>query len=562
MRVAVLIVVSFGIATGIVRAQYVGIDAAGAAQVEETVADWMQRSRTVGCSVGLVKAGRIVYLNGFGYRDLVLRIPATEYTMYRTASVAKPFTAVLALQLAEEQRLQLAADVRTLVPEYPAKPQGMIKIGHLLTHRSGIRNYDELDSTAMRAYEPAHRAYNALDALSIFRNGSLSFVPGTSYQYSTFGFNLLGAAIERASGVPYQELLETRIRRRLALPYLQPEVAVLRPYPGEAKGYHLLSNTPYETKDDVGILYKVPGGGLICTVVDLCGFMNGLMGGRLYDSAGTLEIMGTVMSPEASMGLGMFVASHNGNRTLHHAGGQLKTSTYIICEPATGNGVAVMTNTLQAPATALGNTLLDLLASLQPEGPEYTPPPDTLPAPLLHLPAQDDIVQTSTARLQWGDVAFADRYIVQIDTTAQFTVARSDTVRTTESLRASLRLGATYHWRVKALNPFLYRGVQGAWSNTGRFRAADPTHAEQFPTEADVEWPRVFPNPARGLITVEIPQHGHVGAFTLSTIDGRITRRWHVEGSSPQQLDLHGIAPGYYIIRAEGSTRWAGVLLR
>ena len=107
-------------------AQFNRLDSAGRVAVEEAVLAHMQKWRIVGCSIGLLKNGEVAYLKGFGYRDRENRLPASEFTLYRTGSVAKSFAATAALQLYEDSALDILADVRRYVPEYPEKPQGTI----------------------------------------------------------------------------------------------------------------------------------------------------------------------------------------------------------------------------------------------------------------------------------------------------------------------------------------------------------------------------------------------------------------------------------------------------
>ena len=527
-------------------AQFIGLDAESAARVMQAVTQRMQADGIIGCSVGIVKNGRIVYLKGFGYRDLDNSIPATEYTIYRTGSIAKPITATLALQLAEEGRLSLDADVRTLVPEYPAKPQGTIKIGHLLNHRSGIRHYAEYDSSAMANYETSHSEYNAIDALDVFKAGTLSFTPGYAYQYTTFGYNLLGAVVERASGMRFQDLLQTKLRRPLGLPYLQPEIGRLRPYPGETKGYDYLTGTLRQTIDNTGILYKVPGGGMLCTVIDLCLFMQGMMDGRVFDSSGTLDVMGTAF-PGASYGLGMFVGTWNGHRTLSHGGGQEKTYSHFIFVPDTRDGVVVMTNTYGAPADPLSRTILDLVPELMNTGVDYSPPSATLEIPRRIFPDIDEVVYAPSAALQWTAAPLADRYIVQSGLSPLFADARSDTVRgTTLSLRFPVP-ASVYYWRVRAMNPFLFDTARSPWSAVWRFRTpfasgiGNPTAASGF---------RLYPNPVRNTLYVSAPEGAsRLRDVELWSLDGRRVREWRDADAAAGVFDVNTLRPGSYLFR-------------
>lgn len=541
-------------------AQFLGIDTASAESVEKLVLQTMAPGNIIGCSVGIVKNGRIVYLKGFGNRDLANMFPATEHTIYRTGSIAKTFTAVLALQLAEQGRLPLEEDARTYVPEYPAKPPGTIKVGHLLNHRSGIRHYAEYDSALLVNYETTHAEFDAIDAIDIFKDGSLRFAPGTSYHYTTFGYNLLGAVVERAAGRRFQDILEERLRQRLSLPYLQPEVGRLRPYPEETKGYDFLTGTLRQTIDNTGILYKVPGGGMVCTVIDLCLFMQGLMDGRVFDSTGTLDAMGTDFGN--GYGLGVFLGSWNGYKTLSHGGGQEKAYSHYICVPDTRDGVVVLTNTFAAPADPLSRALLNLVPSLVPTGADYQAISANLAIPNRVYPDMDEVMYAPAVPLRWTTVPHADRYVVQIDRTPLFAGARTDTIRGEAHSISGLVPASTYYWRVRSLNPFLYAGAGSDWSASWRFRTPAATGIDAFSAVPSKPTLVVYPNPARARAWVRLSGGGMAPSpVSLFRSDGKLVRTWGGSDVRGGMLNLHGVPAGMYLLRTQTSPPMSALLV-
>jgi CubicO group peptidase (beta-lactamase class C family) len=549
--ISMFVLLSCSLANAGALAQFSALHPQSRELVEREVAERMQSAGIVGCSVGIVKGGSIVYLKGFGCSDLDNGVPATEQTIYRTGSIAKTFTAVLALQLAEQGRLRLDADVRTLVPEYPSKPQGAMKVGHLLSHRSGIRHYAGYDSSLLVTYEATHPEFDAIDAIDIFKNGSISFTPGSAYQYTTFGFNLLGAVVERAAGMRFQDMLRDNIRRRLALPYLQPEVGRLRPYPEETKGYDRESGTLQQTLDNTGILYKVPGGGMVCTVIDLCLFMQGMMAGAVFDSASTLDAMGTVLSPEGQYGLGCFIGTWNGHRTLSHGGGQEKTTSHYIFVPDTRDGVVVLTNTFGAPADPLSRALLNLVPSLVTTGDTYSPIPRALDVPRRVFPDMDEVIYNPTVMLQWTAVPHADRYVVQSDRSPLFPSCRSDTLRAATMLLGGLAASGAYYWRVRALNPFLYDTAQSAWSDTWRFRTPVSTDVRNGIASPQPAALFLYPNPAADRLQFSVQGPSHAAcSLSMWSADGRLVDTWK-QLPANGVLDLSHAKSGAYVFRLE-----------
>src|SRR5690606_10775158 len=111
-----------------------------AAAVDRAVEAEMERQELVGVAVGVIQGGKVVYLQGYGLADREKQTPVTTKSVFNWASNSKPFAAVLAMQLAEKKKLDLDADVRDYVPEFPDK-RARITARHLLDHQSGIPHY-------------------------------------------------------------------------------------------------------------------------------------------------------------------------------------------------------------------------------------------------------------------------------------------------------------------------------------------------------------------------------------------------------------------------------------
>ena len=100
----------------------------------------MAEQQLLGVAIGVIRDGRVVSLKGCGLADREERIPVTTKTVFNWASDSKPMAAVLAVQLAEKGELDLDADVRRYVPEFPTKG-AVITAQQLLCHQSGIPHY-------------------------------------------------------------------------------------------------------------------------------------------------------------------------------------------------------------------------------------------------------------------------------------------------------------------------------------------------------------------------------------------------------------------------------------
>ena len=162
-----------------------------------------------GLSVAVAIDGEIVWAEGFGFANVERRAPVTPRTRFRTGSVSKTLTAAAVALLHDRGRIDLDAPVQTYVPSYPQK-QWTISTRQLLGDIAGVHR-PRGDSNDNLAYGHC----TSLDeALKAFAGEPLSFEPGTKYQFSTYGWVLLSAVVEDASG----ELFSTFMNREVFEP--------------------------------------------------------------------------------------------------------------------------------------------------------------------------------------------------------------------------------------------------------------------------------------------------------------------------------------------------------
>ena len=132
-------------------------------------------------------------------------MPASPASVFRIASISKPIAATAVLQLVERGLVSLDDPIQRFAPWFPRKPQGEIRIRHLLTHTSGIRHYRGNEMNSRDTYPSVERA------AAIFKDDPLLFAPGDQYAYSTYGYNLLAAVVESASGRSFDDYLRTNV---------------------------------------------------------------------------------------------------------------------------------------------------------------------------------------------------------------------------------------------------------------------------------------------------------------------------------------------------------------
>src|SRR2546423_5297922 len=281
------------------------------ARIETAISSFMSRQSIPAVSVAVVQDNQIRFQGGYGMADLENFVPAKALTVYRIASVSKSLTAVAAMQLAEKGKLDLDAPVQKYVPSFPTK-NFPITTRQLLAHLSGIRNYRPGEG------ERTNRYNTLTDALSIFRDDPLDFEPGTRFSYTTFGYTLLGAVIEGASGMTFADYLRENIFKPAGMQHTQVDdlYAII---PNRARGYTPRVFAQFDGNYRNPVLmdssYKIPGGGLVSTAEDLARFAIAAQNGVLI-KPGTFAEMSksqkTRDGRETGYGYGWYVGKLGG----------------------------------------------------------------------------------------------------------------------------------------------------------------------------------------------------------------------------------------------------------
>jgi len=298
-----------------------------------------------GLSVAVAVDGDIVWSEGFGYADVENQLAVTPLTRFRIGSVSKTLTADAIGLLVERGQLDLDAPIQRYVPDFPEK-RWPITTRQLGGHMAGVRHYRGGEFLAAEAYETVDAA------LEIFAGDSLMFEPGTQYSYSSYGWNLLSAVIEGASGESFLDFMQREVFDGLGMRHTHPDrVYALVPYRSRPYGRNAggeLVNSPF-----VDNSYKWAGGGFVSTMEDLVRFADSHLRGTLLDS-GTVELLWTsqrTTDGEATdYGIGWRTGRDgSGRRVVRHGGGSVGGSTLLVFYPDDEVAVAMVANLTDAP---------------------------------------------------------------------------------------------------------------------------------------------------------------------------------------------------------------------
>jgi CubicO group peptidase (beta-lactamase class C family) len=307
-------------------------------QFEGFVNEHMPLDQVPGLSVGIFKDGH-VWVQGFGYSDLENMVPARADNSYRLASISKTITALAVLQLVEKGKIDLDKKVQVYVPSFPKK-RWPVTVRQLLGHLGGISHYRNFDR---EGFIKVHK--NTKESLAIFQDFDLVAEPGTRYAYSSYGYNLLGAVIEGASGQPYGIYITKNILNPLGMTNTRMDSPV-DIIPHRVRGYRLirgqLANSEY-----VDMSSRFAAGGIRSTVVDLLKYAIGIMNGKLLKEETWRQMFTSMVLRQGYFthyGMGWDVRAFNGHFQVAHGGAQAETRTYLMIFPTERFALAMASN--------------------------------------------------------------------------------------------------------------------------------------------------------------------------------------------------------------------------
>lgn len=301
----------------------------------------MAQDRLPSLSVAIGRNGAIVYARAFGLADIENSVPASTRTVYRIGSVSKTITATAVFQLVERGRLDLDAPVQQYCPSFPDKG-ARITSRLLLAHLGGVRDYNYRRFT--EEFLSGKRYDSVVDALTVFKEDPLAAEPGEKMIYSSFGFNLLGCAVEGASGDSFGDNLATSIFKVAGMTQTRLDVAE-DIVPHRSRWYSKTENGTWKNSPFVDLSDRYPSGGLLSTPSDLVAFGMALLGGSLLkkETIGVMsEAQRTRAGEQVPYGLGWRLSDRAGE--LSHGGTSVGGSAYLYIRVDTGTVVAVATN--------------------------------------------------------------------------------------------------------------------------------------------------------------------------------------------------------------------------
>lgn len=330
-------------------------------RLESLVNDRLEATRCPGLSVAVASHNQIVFSAALGKADIEQDVPLTTASVQRLASVSKPITGTIIMDLVEQGKLSLDASVRQYLPELPAFYQS-VTLRELLSHQSGVRGYADEENVLFSTVRYA----TSRDALKVMMTYPLAFTPGTKVEYSSLAFTVLGAASESVTGRSFQQLSMDffpkhgirgfalddpyAIVPRRVHGYLVDRTLNLQFNDGRVAGRDYLKGTTGEITNAhyYDISNRYPAGGFDASAEDLLRFVIAVDSGKIL-KPDTVDAMWTAQrtsdGTSTVFGLGWGVSKWKEKTKMVGMNGlELSTASFLRYLPDSGVGVAVLCN--------------------------------------------------------------------------------------------------------------------------------------------------------------------------------------------------------------------------
>ena len=359
-RTAIVLLLAGLVLTGAFLASRPGAsDAAASREVPTVASDFgaidrfveaeIDTQRIPGLALGIVEGDRIVHMRGFGKADESGR-PVSPQTPFIIGSLSKSITALAIMQLVEAKKLDLDAPVQRYIPWFRVADEeaaAQITVRHLLNQTSGLstktgRSFQGNGDTSDVALERAVRKLSTVH---------LTKPVGSTHQYSTINYSVLGLIVQTVSGQSYERYIKERIFGPLEMRHSFTSEAEAEPQ-GLATGHNYWFGRPAaaDVPYNRGLL---PAGYLISSAEDMAHYLIAQLNDGRYRDAAVLSPSGTAElhrpavptpEPNTSYGMGWFVGPVNGIPAVFHQGETFNYHANIVLIPGSQRGVVVLMN--------------------------------------------------------------------------------------------------------------------------------------------------------------------------------------------------------------------------
>lgn len=309
-----------------------------------------------GASVLVAMNGKIVFIKSYGYANLEEKIFIESKTNFRLASVTKQFTATAILILVQRELLDLKTkltDIFTDFPEYGNK----ITIKHLLTHTSGLIDYEDLiPDTATIQVKDA-------DVLRMMYGlANTYFEPGSQFKYSNTGYALLAMIIEKISGQKYSQFLKENIFQAFGMNSTVAHEEGISTVENRAYGYSR-TDSGWLRKDQSLTSAVLGDGGIYSNVEDLYKWDQSLYTNRILSDELKNEAMARTSLKNGELvdyGFGWHLKTYKSNEIVYHGGSTQGFRNVIYRVPSKNFMIIILTNRNEGEPEKIADKIFDI----------------------------------------------------------------------------------------------------------------------------------------------------------------------------------------------------------
>lgn len=220
-----------------------------------------------GLAVLVRQDGRTLFQRGYGVTDLRSATPIEAATNFRLASFTKQFTAMSVMLLVKDGKLRYDDPLTKVFPDFPAYGK-TITIRHLLTHTSGLPDYEDVMEAGAQRWTPQDQIRDEEVLKLLKAQTKPRFAAGTSWSYSNSGYVVLGLVVAKVSGMPFGEFLQQRIFKPLHMDQTLAYVAGRNNVVHRAYG-HAKQKDVFVERDQSSTSATLGDGGIYSNLSDL-----------------------------------------------------------------------------------------------------------------------------------------------------------------------------------------------------------------------------------------------------------------------------------------------------
>jgi beta-lactamase class C len=322
---------------------------------ESKIDSMMEVTALPGAAIAIVKDSTIIYMKGFGVRDVNTSQPVDEHTVFRIASVSKSFSSFLTSMLVADQTLTWNDPISKFLPEFSLKhtlKNNELTIKHVLSHTTGLpyHTYTNLVESGMPL----------ADMLDQLKSIDVSTPIGTQYSYQNVAYSLIGEVIHRSTGKSFEEMMQERVFKPLGMHHASMNYQSIVENTNHASP-HKKGKTQWMTTKINNTYYNVgPAGGINASISDMAQWMLALTGKRpdVIDTTTLHDLFTPVVKAPSKnkyygrmqrhtgsyYGLGWRILEYPTDKIIYHGGYVNGFRSEIAVDPKENLAICILTN--------------------------------------------------------------------------------------------------------------------------------------------------------------------------------------------------------------------------